>query len=192
MPGARYLASRAVLAAAVVLVAGAVGFGIWATLTRNSAAFGRQTGLAGIYSLVLAVVVAAVAMLGWAAQRQSPASPPGAGAQSTEPGRPPPVRAAHHGATYIEMSGGTINLPGREAAGNSGRVSESAGPRLAVTASARSVPTLVEERRMLIRTKVVTAAGESREIEIFDPVLASQWIRGEFWGGAHGPGDEND
>ena len=63
------MAAGAVLVAAAVLVACAVGFGIWATLTKNSAAFGRQTGLAGIYSLVLAVVVAAVAMIGWAARR---------------------------------------------------------------------------------------------------------------------------
>src|SRR5512142_511862 len=64
--------------AAAVLVACAVGFGIWATLTKNSAAFGRQTGLAGIYSLVLAVVVAAVAMIGWAARRDHRPLPAGA------------------------------------------------------------------------------------------------------------------
>jgi len=58
-----------------VLVACAVGFGIWATLTKNSAAFGRQTGLAGIYSLVLAVVVSAVAMTGWAVRRDRQPSP---------------------------------------------------------------------------------------------------------------------
>jgi tetratricopeptide (TPR) repeat protein len=57
------------LVAAAALVACAAGFGVWATLTKNSATFGRQTGLAGVYSLVLAVVVAAVAMAGWAARR---------------------------------------------------------------------------------------------------------------------------
>ncbi len=75
LPGARRVASGAVRAAATVLVACAVGFGIWATLTKNSAAFGRQTGLAGIYSLVLAVVVSAVAMTGWAVRRDRQPSP---------------------------------------------------------------------------------------------------------------------
>ena len=67
------------LAAAAVLVACAVGFGIWATLTKDSAAFGRQTGLAGVYSLVLAAVVAAGAMIGWAARRQLQAPVPSPG-----------------------------------------------------------------------------------------------------------------
>ena len=75
LPGSRRVAAGAVLVAAAVLVACAVGFGIWATLTKNSAAFGRQTGLAGIYSLVLAVLVAAVAMIGWAARRDHQALP---------------------------------------------------------------------------------------------------------------------
>lgn len=73
---ARYLASRAVLVAAVMLAACAVAFGVWATLTKNSGTFGRQTGLTGVYSLVLAVVVAATAMIGWAVRRRSLGSSP--------------------------------------------------------------------------------------------------------------------
>ncbi len=163
MPGARYLASRAVLAAAVVLVLCAVGFGVWATLTRNSAAFGRQTGLAGVYSLVLAVVVAAVAMLSWASRRPPPAGAPADADNpgSADPAGPAQVRQAREGAPDTEMSEGTA-------------------------------PTMIEERRILVRTKVVTAAGESREIEIFDRVLASQWVRREFWDQPHVPGAKND
>jgi len=68
------------VASGAVLVACAVGFGVWATLTKDSAAFGRQTGLAGVYSLALAAVVAAVAMTGWAARRRQPqAAVPSAG-----------------------------------------------------------------------------------------------------------------
>ena len=55
----------AVAVFAVVLVAAAVVFGVWATVTGSSAAFGRLTGLAGVFSLVLAVAVAAVGMLAW-------------------------------------------------------------------------------------------------------------------------------
>ena len=75
LPGVRRLTSGVVLAAAMVLAVCAVGFGVWATLTKNSAAFGRQTGLAGIYSLALAAVVTAVAMIGWAARRHQPEAP---------------------------------------------------------------------------------------------------------------------
>src|SRR5262245_48758459 len=56
----------AVVVLASVLAAAAVGFGAWATVTRDSALFGRQTALAEVYSLVLAAVAAAVAMLAWA------------------------------------------------------------------------------------------------------------------------------
>ncbi len=45
---------------------GAVTFGAWATVTGSSAVFGRLTGLAGVFSLVLAVAVAAAGMLAWA------------------------------------------------------------------------------------------------------------------------------
>lgn len=61
--------SWAVLVVSVVLAAAAIGFGIWATVTQNSALFGRQTGLAGIYSLVLAAVVVAVPMAQWGIKR---------------------------------------------------------------------------------------------------------------------------
>jgi hypothetical protein len=61
----------AVLIFAVVLAAGAVGFGIWTTVTRNPALFGRQAALAGVYSLVLAAVIAAVAMITWARRFQA-------------------------------------------------------------------------------------------------------------------------
>jgi hypothetical protein len=69
--GSGRLASGAVLAVAAVLAACAVGFGIWATLTKNSAAF----GLAGVYSLVLAAVVAGMAMIGWVVGRGQPHPP---------------------------------------------------------------------------------------------------------------------
>jgi tetratricopeptide (TPR) repeat protein len=78
LPGAKHIVSGAVLVAAAVLVACAVAFGVWATVTKNSVALGRQTGLAGVYSLVLAMAVAAVAMVGWTARRRklkAPASP---------------------------------------------------------------------------------------------------------------------
>ncbi len=55
------------LAAALLICA--VAFGIWATFTKDSSLFGKQTALAGIYSFVLAVIVAAVAMTGWALRR---------------------------------------------------------------------------------------------------------------------------
>jgi hypothetical protein len=61
--------ATAVVSLATVLAACAVGFGVWATLTRNSALFGRQTALAGIYSLVLAAVATAVGMIAWALRR---------------------------------------------------------------------------------------------------------------------------
>jgi FtsK/SpoIIIE family len=61
--------SWAVLVVSGVLAAAAIGFGIWATVTQNSALFGRQTGLAGIYSLVLAAVVVAVPMAQWGIRR---------------------------------------------------------------------------------------------------------------------------
>jgi hypothetical protein len=95
VPGVRRAASGAVLVAAAGLVACAVGFGIWATLTKNSAAFGRQTGLAGVYSLVLAAVIAAVAMTGWASRRSHlPLAP----AIDTQVPRPVPEAAAGEGA----------------------------------------------------------------------------------------------
>ena len=56
----------AVIALASILAAAAVGFGVWATVTGTSALFGRQTALAGVYSLVLAAVVAAAGMITWA------------------------------------------------------------------------------------------------------------------------------
>jgi hypothetical protein len=63
---ARRLGRVAVAAFAVVLAAAGVTFGVWATVTGSSAVFGRLTGLAGVFSLVLAVAVAAVGMLAWA------------------------------------------------------------------------------------------------------------------------------
>lgn len=59
----------AVVVLATALLICALTFGIWATFTKNSALFGRQTALAGIYSLVLAAIVAAVAMTGWGLRR---------------------------------------------------------------------------------------------------------------------------
>ena len=56
----------AVVVLAALLAAGAVGFGVWATVTGNSAVFGHLTALAGVFSLVLAAMIAAVGMVAWA------------------------------------------------------------------------------------------------------------------------------
>jgi hypothetical protein len=64
----------AVTALGAVLGVGALGFGLWATLTKNPALLGRQTALAGFYSLVLAAVVAAVGMIAWS-RRQARGRP---------------------------------------------------------------------------------------------------------------------
>lgn len=55
----------AVAAFAVVLVVIALVFGIWTTATGSSALFGRLTGLAGVFSLVLAVAIVSVTMIRW-------------------------------------------------------------------------------------------------------------------------------
>jgi hypothetical protein len=75
---ARRLGQVAVAVFVVVLAAAGVTFGVWATVTRSSAVFGRLTGLAGVFSLVLAVAVAVVGMLAWARRP--------AGAQLPAPG----------------------------------------------------------------------------------------------------------
>ncbi len=63
----RGLPSRvAVTVLAVVVAAAGVAFGVWATATGNSALFGRLTALAGVFSFVLAAVIAAVGMAAWA------------------------------------------------------------------------------------------------------------------------------
>ena len=57
---------------AVALASCAVAFGavgIWATVTGNSALLDRQTALAGVLSLVLPVILAAIAMRRWASRR---------------------------------------------------------------------------------------------------------------------------
>jgi hypothetical protein len=81
--------SGVVLVTAAVLVACAAGFGVWATLTLSPAAF----GLAGVYALVLAVVVAAVPLAGWALRRGRQGSLPVADSRVTGP-RPEAVVAA--------------------------------------------------------------------------------------------------
>jgi tetratricopeptide (TPR) repeat protein len=52
----------------------ALAFGIWATVTGNSVLFGRLTALAGVFSLVLAVAIAASSMIAWTVQRRNSAS----------------------------------------------------------------------------------------------------------------------
>jgi hypothetical protein len=59
------LGSASVAIIALFLSVASVGFGIWATVTRNSALFGRLTGLAGVFSLVLAALIAATGMIVW-------------------------------------------------------------------------------------------------------------------------------
>jgi predicted ATPase len=58
-----------VLALAAAVGFSALSFGLWATMTKNPALFGEQTGLANIYSFVLAAVVASIAMIAWALHR---------------------------------------------------------------------------------------------------------------------------
>jgi tetratricopeptide (TPR) repeat protein len=86
VPGHR-TTRAAVIALAAALAACALSFGIWASLTHNSALLGRQTDLAGIYSLVLAVILAAVSMIVWA-RRPATAAPLPAADTGQSPGPP--------------------------------------------------------------------------------------------------------
>jgi hypothetical protein len=66
LPTRRRLGQVAVAVFAMLLIAAALVFGVWATVTGSSAVFGRLTGLAGVFSLVLAALIASVAMIRWA------------------------------------------------------------------------------------------------------------------------------
>jgi uncharacterized membrane protein len=66
---------------AVVLVVAAVAFGIWATVVGNSAVFGRLTGLPGVFSLVLAVVITGTGMITRARDTQEDKRPASGTAQ---------------------------------------------------------------------------------------------------------------
>ncbi len=69
LTGVERAATGAVLLTAAVLAVCAVGFGIWATLTGNSAA----VGMAGVYSFVLAALVTVAGMIGWAVRHHAQA-----------------------------------------------------------------------------------------------------------------------
>jgi tetratricopeptide (TPR) repeat protein len=56
---------------AVIFFGAAMAFGVWATATGNSVLFGRLTALAGVFSLVLAAAVAAMAMIAWTMRQRS-------------------------------------------------------------------------------------------------------------------------
>jgi hypothetical protein len=56
---------------AVVFFLVALAFGIWATVTGNSALFGRLTALAGVFSLVLAAAIPAWSMIIWTVRRRN-------------------------------------------------------------------------------------------------------------------------
>jgi outer membrane protein assembly factor BamB len=93
----RGTAPAAVIALAVVLVVFVVWFGATATLTRNSAQFGRLTALSGVYALVLAALAAAVTMTAWAVNRhrdagKEPDRATDDAAAEKEPGRAPAPR----------------------------------------------------------------------------------------------------
>src|ERR1022692_645067 len=59
-------AAVAIVVTATALAAIAMGFGICATLTMNPVLLQREAALAGIYSLVLATLTAALAVSAWA------------------------------------------------------------------------------------------------------------------------------
>jgi hypothetical protein len=177
------------------LAACAVAFGVWATLTKNSATFGRQTGLAGVYSLVLAVVVTAFAMIGWAARRGSQGSSPASNKGTVESaGDVTETREADHGSTYIEMHGGSLVIPAPQERQEVPPVNtgELDGPGLLDSYPARNSPSLTEERRLFIRATRITRSGESQEIEIFDAEVADLWIRSDPWGQPHSTGATDD
>ncbi len=75
LSGQRWLGPVAGVVLASVLALAAVGFGVWATVTRNPAVFGRQTALAGVYSLVLAAIIAAAGMFAWVRRARGTQSP---------------------------------------------------------------------------------------------------------------------
>ena len=64
-PAQRWLSKSVVAVFAVILMVAAAVFGVWATVTGSSVVFGRLTGLAGVFSLLLAVAAAAASMIAW-------------------------------------------------------------------------------------------------------------------------------
>jgi hypothetical protein len=81
VPARRRFGQVTVVVFAVVLVAAAAVFGVWATVTGSSAVFGRLTGLAEVFSLVLAVTVAAAGLLAWARRAAGAPAPGRAGSR---------------------------------------------------------------------------------------------------------------
>ncbi len=68
MPSRRRLSQVAVAVLALVVVVAGVAFGIWATMARNSAVFGRLTRLTGVFSLGLAAAIAVACAIVWASR----------------------------------------------------------------------------------------------------------------------------
>ena len=67
--GWRSLLAYAAAGFAAVLTVASVAFGIWTTVTSNTALFGRQSSLSGTYSFVLSAVLASGGVLAWAQRR---------------------------------------------------------------------------------------------------------------------------
>jgi len=81
----RRLAQLAVTVFAVVLIVAGVAFGFWATITRDTAVFGRLTGLAGVLSFVLTLVAVAAGMLVRARRKSLNPVPPSVPTTGIEP-----------------------------------------------------------------------------------------------------------
>ena len=105
------LGQLAVIVLAVVVSAVALWFGVWATVTRSSAVFGRLTGLAGVFSLVLAAVIASVSMVSWArSTRRNHVLAVDAG-EASVPSRPEVLHQIHIGRdVYIASGDQTVNI----------------------------------------------------------------------------------
>ena len=126
----RRLGQVAVAVFAVVLVAAAAVFGVWATITGSPTMFGRLTGLAGVFTLVLAVVVAAVGMLAWvrrSADRQRLAPSPAVPVPSPDGAGRDVVRR------LVAAGDVSYEPPGAQPRGNLLAELDMAGPRLPET-----------------------------------------------------------
>jgi hypothetical protein len=78
----------AIVVTATALAAIAMGFGIWATFTMNPVLLQREAALAGIYSLVLAALTAALAVIAWALRRGRETPPALQASGHVRPGPP--------------------------------------------------------------------------------------------------------
>ena len=79
----RQFSQVAAIGLAAALAVTALAFGAWATITHNSTVFGRLTGLAQVFSLVLAALIASAGMITWARRSRRTAQVPSS--QASEP-----------------------------------------------------------------------------------------------------------